>query len=463
MGRTPVRPKPDTTTAFAAFSPLPGAIRSGVVSRFGRTGAASAHVMVVLLALFLCTPSISGQTPLPIMERVTLDEAVARALARNPTVAQAATAIVRAEGFLQQARAATRPSVNAGLSTSILDSGRGFDDLVVQPRTQTLLSANASVPLLAASQWAAATQARDQIDIARLSVTDVRKEIASATAQAYLAIIAAQRQIEVVLLARETAQAHLEYAQKRLAGGAGTRLNELRAAQEVAGDEARLEITRLAARRAQEALGVLTATDGPVDAAAEPMFEVPTIADEPTWMAARPDLQLFAATQRAAERTSRDSFKDYFPTVFASFDPQAVTPSGLFQPSRTWRLTFSASQSIFDGGQRKGMARVREADAASSRFQLTSAQIQARSEVRMAQEDVRATERALDSIRLAAQHAQDVLSITNTAFQAGATTNLEVIDAQRSARDSQAAAAIGEDAVRRARLDLLIALGRFPR
>jgi len=80
----------------------------------------------------------------------------------------------------------------------------------------------------------------------------------------------------------------------------------------------------------------------------------------------------------------------------------------------------------------------------------------------MAQEEVRGTERALDSIRLAAQHAQDVLSITNTAFQAGATTNLEVIDAQRSARESQAAAAIGEDAVRRARLELLIALGRFP-
>ncbi len=168
------------------------------------------------------------------MERVTFDEAIARALARNPTVAQAATAIVRAEGFLQQARAATRPTLGVGLSTTVLDSGRGFDDLVVQPRTQTLLSAEASVPVLAASRWAAATQARDQIDIARLSVTDVRKEIASATAEAYLAIIAFQRQIDVNLRARETAQAHLEYAQKRLAGGAGTRLNELRAAQDVA-------------------------------------------------------------------------------------------------------------------------------------------------------------------------------------------------------------------------------------
>jgi outer membrane protein TolC len=414
------------------------------------------------MALLACPALAAAQPAAPVMERVTFDEAIARALAKNPTVAQAATAIVRAEGFLQQARAATRPIVNAGLATTVLDKGLGFNDQIVQPRTQTLLSANASVPVLAASQWAAATQARDQIDIARLSVTDVRKEIASATAQAYLAIIAAQRQIEVNLLARETAQAHLEYAQKRLAGGAGTRLDEERAAQEVASDDARLEITRLAARRAQEALGVLMTADGPVDAAAEPMFETPAIVDEPSWMAARPDLQLFAATERAAERTLRDSFKDYFPTVFASFDPQAVAPSGLFQPSRTWRLTFSASQSIFDGGQRKGVAQVREAAAASSRFQLTSAQIQARSEVRMAQEEVRALERALDSIRLAAQHAQEVLSITNTAFQAGSTTNLEVIDAQRSARESQAAAAIGEDAVRRARLELLIAIGRFP-
>jgi outer membrane protein len=318
------------------------------------------------------------------------------------------------------------------------------------------------VPVLAASQWAAATQARDQIDIARLSVTDVRKEIASATAEAYLAIIAFQRQIDVNLRARETAQAHLEYSQKRLAAGAGTRLNERRAAQDVASDEARLEIARLAARRAQEALGVLMAADGPVDAAAEPAFDVPTIADEPTWMAARSDLQLFTATERAADRTWRDSFKDYFPTVFASFEPQAVTPSGLFQPSRTWRLTFSASQPIFDAGQRKGVARVREAAATSSRLQLASAQIQARAEVRMAQEGVRSTERALESFRLAAQDAQEVLSITNTAFEAGASTNLEVIDAQRSARDAESAAAIGADAVSRSRLELLIALGRFP-
>jgi len=88
--------------------------------------------------------------------------------------------------------------------------------------------------------------------------------------------------------------------------------------------------------------------------------------------------------------------------------------------------------------------------------------VQARSEVRVADEGVKSTERALVSIRLSAQQAEEVVRITNIAFEAGATTNLEVIDAQRSARDAESAVAIAEDANRRARLDLLTALGQFP-
>ena len=56
-----------------------------------------------------------------------------------------------------------------------------------------------------------------------------------------------------------------------------------------------------------------------------------------------------------------------------------------------------------------------------------------------------------------------MLDITTRAFEVGATTNLEVIDAQREARDTDTARALAEDAVRHARLDLLVALGRFPK
>jgi outer membrane protein TolC len=55
-----------------------------------------------------------------------------------------------------------------------------------------------------------------------------------------------------------------------------------------------------------------------------------------------------------------------------------------------------------------------------------------------------------------------VLRITDVAFREGATTNIEVIDAQRGARDADTTAATAEDAVRRAQLELLVATGLFP-
>lgn len=398
----------------------------------------------------------------PAMERVTLEEAVARALKNNPTIAAAAQAVLRAEGLLQQARAATLPNASAVFVNSVVDTARGFNGVVIQPRDQATLSANLSMPVLAPARWAATSQARDQIEIAGLSTADVRRQIGVATAQTYLAIITQRRQIELSLRALETARAHLDYSTRRLESGAGTRLNQLRAAQEVSTDEARVENARLAVVRAQEALGVLMAANGPVDAAAEPAFDIPATIDEAAWMGLRTDLRLQTATQRAFERVFRDSSKDYFPTGIASFDPQSVNPAGAFAPSRTWRFTVTFSQPIFDGGQRRGLHRFREAAARASELALAATQIQAHSEVRLAQEVVRSTERALVSLQLSAQQANDVLNITNVAFEAGATTNLEVIDAQRSARDAEASAEIAADAVRRARLDLLTALGRFP-
>ena len=71
-------------------------------------------------------------------------------------------------------------------------------------------------------------------------------------------------------------------------------------------------------------------------------------------------------------------------------------------------------------------------------------------------------ERALASARESAGFANEVLKITIVAFEAGASTNIEVIDAQRSARDLETAVTQVEDRVRQARLDLLVALGRFP-
>lgn len=417
------------------------------------------EVLGAVALLVLVAPAARAQATMTVVE---FDQAVQQAIERNPTIAQAATGVARAEALLQQARAATMPSVSAGVVNTTLDTATEFDGGTIQPRNQFTFRANASVPVLAASEWAAARQARDQIDVARLATAEVRQQIAVAAAQTYLAVITSRRQVDVDQRAVETAQAHLDYAQRRLDAGAGSRLNQLRAAQEVASSEARLENSRLALRQTQEALGVLLVVEGPVDAGAAPILETPAVTGT-EWMVARPDIRTQTAVRQAAERVFDDSAKDWLPTASLSFDPQYVTPAGLFQPSRTWRLSVTLSQPIFEGGQRAAARALRSAALEESRLALTSLEIVARSEVRLAEDSVQILERAQAAAQLAAERAVEVLEITTTAFELGATTNIEVIDAQRSARDAESIATLAEDAVRRAHLDLLVALGRFPR
>jgi outer membrane protein, multidrug efflux system len=393
------------------------------------------------------------------MRRVEFRDAVREALEHNPTVGQAETAIARADALVAQARALTFPSVSVSVGTTTLDSARGFAGGITQPQNQ--FAATGNVQYLVGG-FAALGQARAQAAVATASSVQARQGVAVAAAQAYLAVIASRRQVDVATRSVDTAQAHLDYAQRRLEGGVGSRLNQLRAAQAVTADRLQLEQAQLGLERAQEALGVALASDGPVDAGAEPAFDVPATIDEDAWMRARPDLLTEMAIRQAAERVVRDSWIDWSPLPTLAFTPQVITPSGLFQPSRTWRFTISATQPLFDGGQRRATKRARQTAVDESTLAFTGLQIQARSEVRLAQASVRSLERALATAQTAVDQASDVLRITTAAFEVGATTNIEVIDAQRSLRDAETAAASSEDAVRRAKLDLLVAIGAFP-
>jgi multidrug efflux system outer membrane protein len=207
---------------------------------------------------------------------------------------------------------------------------------------------------------------------------------------------------------------------------------------------------------------VILASDSPVDAGGEPAFDLPTTFDESALATTRPDLITLTASERAADRIVRDTWLEWLPFPTLSLDPSLVTPSGLFQPSRTWRFSISMTQPIFDGGERRAVRRVRQSALESTRLAFTETAIRARSEVRIARDALQSLERALATARTGVEQAAEVLRITTAAFEVGATTNIEVIDAQRLTRDAETAAVVAEDAVRRGRLDLLVALGRFP-
>lgn len=414
---------------------------------------------VAAVAMWLAGPA-AAQPPAP--AAVGFDDAVQRAIAANPTVERAATAVQSAQALLAQARAGVRPTIDATIGSTTLDDERGFDGNVVQPRTQVLFAGTAAAPVLAMAQWAARAQAEQQVGVARLQVEDVRRQVGIAAAEAYLAIVGARRQAEVNERARDTARAQLDYATARREGGVGSRLNELRAAQELAVNEELVERARLAVALGQEALGLLMAADGPVDVAGEPALETPAVTGT-SWLADRADIRLFDARIDLAGRIVADSWKDWVPTVRAAFNPQYITPAGLFAPSATWNATLTASIPLFDGGRRRAQRAVREVDLSAARVDRREAELQIQSAVRAARASIDAEARALARAQDASTQAAEVLRITDVAFRAGATTNIELVDAQRRSRDAETAVRQAEDRARLARLALLVALGRFPK
>ena len=412
------------------------------------------RLLTATLAL-VAVPALAGAQTL---ERLTFQQAIDRAVQNNPTVAQAAAGIMRAEALLQQTRSSSLPSLNLGMTTSATTAVK-FGDQTVVPPVQTTTAPTLGIPVLTPVAWAQRNQAADQVVVAQQNEKDVRRQIAVATGQAYLAIIARRRVLDLNSRARDNARAHYEFANQRFQGGIGSRLNALRAEQEMLSDETRVEEALLAIQLGQEALGVLVGANGPVDAEDYPVFDIP---DEAGQLTNRTDIQLIMAREKAAERVYSDSWKDRLPSLNAVFTPSIVEPPGVFAKAFSWRAEALFALPIFDSGLRAGEKAQRLADLNSIKFERANLERQAGSEIRVARDAVASTSRALTQAQAAADRANQVVQITDVAFREGASTNIEVLDAQRQARDVETQAAIAEDALKRAQLDLLVSLGRFP-
>ncbi len=426
------------------------------------TGLMAAALAVSAAATFGQDLLPAPQTAPTAVERVSFDDAVRRALDRHPTVGQAVQAIRRAQALLDESRTVFRPLATGLVAETILDAARGFGDSIVQPQKQASFSATVSFPLLAASRWAATKQAADQVEIARISAVEARREVALTAAQAYLAVLAVQHQREIALRNRDTARALADYARTRLEAGQGSRLNHVRAAQELASAEGLVHSAELAVAQAQEALGVAIFADGPVAAGGEPRIAEPAPpAEDEARLQERPDVRLSTAQAEAASRVVRDNWKSWLPTASASFTPQYVSPQGLFQPARTWVALFQLQVPIFDGTL-GATRRLLIADRETARLRERAVQVEARSEVRAAREAVARQAEITAASRDAAANADEALGITEIAYKAGATTNIEVVQAQQTARDAEIQAALAADRLLQARLELLVALGQFP-
>lgn len=412
-------------------------------------------------------PGTAGVPPPPpaAVPKIHLKDAVAEALRRELRIAIAAAQLQRAEILVTRARSGWLPSVIGHASYVRLDDDRILGDRVLVPRDQWRADLTVNVPLVAIKPWLETARARDAVEVAKLDQEQVRRRVALATAQAYLTVIAQHRSLDVQTRALENAEAHRNYAHTRFAGGIGNQIDDVRASQEVETSRVALVRTRASLYAAQEALGVLVGRDSALDAADDEV----TLAAPESWARAlsdvpqlRADVRANAARVEVSERTVDNNWAEYAPLLGAQGMPFFNSPDTPTQPTTGWQIQVLLTVPFYDGGARGALIDQRRAQLEQDRAQLMASLRQARSEVRVALSSVEQAEASLAASQRASELAAQALQMANVAYEAGASTNLEVIDAERRARDAATTVVVAEDAARQARLELLAASGRFP-
>jgi outer membrane protein TolC len=394
------------------------------------------------------------------IERVTLAEALARARARNADALVAAAEVRRAAALVAEVRAASLPTLAPNATFTRIDGDRNFMGLNIQSANQWFAAGGLSVPLIVPPRWADWAHAVDNRKIAALSRDEVERRVAIAVAHAYLTVIVQRRVIEADINARDTAKAHAAFADKQYAGGAVSRLDAARAGQQWHTAEAQVTDALVGLMTAQEALGVLVAGDRPIDAAETPTFPLPASGEHPEQL--RADILAQVMRREAAHHLVRDSWTDWMPNLLGTFDPQFNDPATIFQPRFAWQAQLHLVLPLFEGGLRYGLLHERRALFDQASIESDALIRQTRADIRRG---VDAVWRAGDRLReteLAAALAREALQIANLRYREGATTNIDVVDAERQARDTDLAAAAAEDNERQVRLDLLAATGQFP-
>ncbi len=407
-------------------------------------------------------PAVS-QAPAEGPPRVSFAEAVALAMRSHPSVEAAEAQTRRAVALITEARAALLPTVTANAIYTRLDDDRRLQDRIILAANQLSANVQAIVPIYSARAWSGLHRAEDNAALSRVAALDARRSLGVAAARAWVAVSSQHRMVATTERALDNGRAHHDFARQRWEGGLSGRLDVVRAAQDLATLRMTLAGQRAALARLQEALGVLVGADGPRDAVDDIVIgAVPSVGAAMEEAGRRGDVRVLTTRVHNAERAVDASWAEYVPTLSAVLQPFYQNPPSLTQPLTGWQAQVVLSWPIFDGGLRSGLAQERRAARDEARALLDGAIRQARSEVRAAVVGIREADTRAEAAREASTLADEALGLAEAAYRAGATGNLDVLDAQRRARDARAAAFMAEDDAREARLTLLVASGRFP-
>jgi outer membrane protein TolC len=421
-----------------------------------------------LAALALFARMAQAQQPGQLYElvkvtQVTFDDAVQRTLNQNPTVLQAVEELGRAQAIVEETRAPALPNLSFNGVFTQLDGQRVLGTTVLEPATQVNLDLQLTLPLILPQRWAQWAHSKDQVAVSRIAISEAKRQLAIAVGHTYLSLLAQHSLVDLDQEAVIDDQAHATYTEARYKGGFGNRIDYVRAQQQVEADKVTLENAVAQLVRYREALGVLLAFEEPVDvegpADLGPAPELRRAIDDSQQ---RSDVEENRLRLIATQHVSRDDYTDYLPTLNAVGFPFYQAPPTTEIPRWGWEIELILAWQIYDGGLRYGLAHERARLQREAELGFEASNRQAASDVRTAFDSLARAQRAVSDALAAAQLARTGLELATLAYRAGASTNIEVIDAERVSHDAQTQSVVAQDTQSQALFDLFTSSGKIP-
>ncbi len=420
---------------------------------------------ILAFVFLLVVPSISfAETPgVEVLLEVTFDEAIAQALKANPRMALVQAAVARAEAAVVQSRAAWLPALTANATLTELEANRALGDRVLVAQTSLGANLQLSFPLLAVPRWLATGQVKQGVDIANEDKREMARALASLVGRAWLSVRLQERLLQVAKRALVSNEEQLHIAQKRGEGGLGSRLEIVRAHREQSENAGRMARAAAEVKIAREVLAALLAQSQPVGVKGEVVLaNIDSTSDVSQVVDSRTDVKAATARVQLADRIRKESWTDYLPTVSLLLQPTTQTPPTPTLPALGFSAQASLQVNLFDGLSRYGVHLERHAQLDAALAQAQEVRLRAQNEIRTALSVLGDRRDAAEAAAASARWAKEAESLAKVSWQEGASTNLELIEAERGARDAETLLEAAKITAQAAQFEALVAAGRWP-
>lgn len=398
-------------------------------------------------------PLPAGPEPAPVVkplpdpdlrDPITLERAIELAFIYNPGLRVSVDELNRSRAVVAEARAQFNPKFNGTLVHTIQGPAVTFTapetdqavDIVRQQNTEASLSA--ALPLDINNQLGYATDiTKYQFQIDYLSLLTTVERLIFDVKLAYYNLLRAQGQQEVAQAAVDVANARLQNTLARYEAETVPRFDVTRAQVDVANLSQNVIVANNQVATARTTLNriiginVNTPTVIVQDEINVTDVELQIPERVETGLLLRPE----ARTARTLIELNRKNIKlqraGYLPTadVTAAFNHQFAA-SGFSTSQDSYIALFTVRVPIWNGGITRARVEQAQYDFARSQNQLEQTELTVSQEVRVAALNL---QQAIDSERTTAENvalAEEALRLANIRFEAGISTQVEVIDAE---------------------------------